>query len=253
MSDSSHRAPEPSGWALTGVVFAASVLTLIGCFQVIAGLVAVFDDDFFLVTRNYTFDLDTSAWGWIHLLLGIALVATGFGLFSRRPWAAVTAHRARDAQRGRQLLLHPVLPVLVAARDRARRLGDLGADAPWGDRDLGTLTRPPLQCGRIALPPDGRSLHPTTCRAARARTHPAQAGGLRRVRGAGDRGARRALVDPRRRRARPRAGPGRRRARAAWLAARPGRARGVRGALRIRGADRARDRRSAVGPGEASS
>ena len=91
MSDSSYRAPEPSGRALSGVVFAASVLTLIGCFQVIAGLVAVFDDDFFLVTRNYTFDLDTIAWGWIHLLIGIALVATGFGLFSRKPWAGVTA------------------------------------------------------------------------------------------------------------------------------------------------------------------
>jgi hypothetical protein len=91
VSESSYGRPEPSGWALGGVVFAASVLTLIGCFQVIAGLVAVFNDDFFLVTRNYTFDLDTSAWGWIHLLLGILLVATGFGLFSRRPWAGVTA------------------------------------------------------------------------------------------------------------------------------------------------------------------
>ena len=91
MSDSSYRPPEPSGWALSGVVFAASLLTLIGCFQVIAGLAAVFDDDFFVITRNYTFDLDTTAWGWIHLLLGILLVATGVGLFSRRPWAGVTA------------------------------------------------------------------------------------------------------------------------------------------------------------------
>ena len=72
-------------------MFAASVLTLIGCFQVIAGLVAIFDDEFFLVARNYTFDLDTSVWGWVHLLLGVLLVATGFGLFTRRPWAVMTA------------------------------------------------------------------------------------------------------------------------------------------------------------------
>jgi uncharacterized membrane protein YfhO len=74
-----------------GIVFSASVLTLVGCFQAIAGLVAIVDDDFYAVTRNYTFDLDTSTWGWLHLLLGIALVITGLALFSRRTWAGVTA------------------------------------------------------------------------------------------------------------------------------------------------------------------
>jgi hypothetical protein len=91
MSDPLQGRPEPSGWALSGVVFAASILTMVGLFQVIAGLVAIFDDEFFVVARNYTFDLDTTAWGWIHLLLGILLVATGFGLFSRATWAGVTA------------------------------------------------------------------------------------------------------------------------------------------------------------------
>ena len=90
MSDRSYP-PEPSGWAVGGIVFAASVLTLIGCFQAITGLVAILDDDFFVVTRNYTFDLDASTWGWVHLLLGIALVITGWGLFTRATWAVVTA------------------------------------------------------------------------------------------------------------------------------------------------------------------
>ena len=80
-----------SGWASGGIVFAACVLTLIGIFQVIAGLTAIIDDDFFVVARNYTFEFDTTAWGWIHLLLGVLLVATGFGLFSRSAWAGVTA------------------------------------------------------------------------------------------------------------------------------------------------------------------
>jgi uncharacterized membrane protein len=80
-----HR--EPSGWAVSGMVFAASILILIGAFQIIDGLTAIFNDDFFLVTRNYTFDLDTTAWGWIHLLIGILLVVTGFGLFSGSTWA----------------------------------------------------------------------------------------------------------------------------------------------------------------------
>jgi hypothetical protein len=91
VSESQYTPQEPSGWALSGVVFAASMLTLIGLFQIVAGLVAIIDDDFFLVARNYTFDLDTSAWGWLHLLIGLLLVFTGYGLFSRQTWAGVTA------------------------------------------------------------------------------------------------------------------------------------------------------------------
>jgi len=83
--------PPISGWAAGGLAFAACVLTLIGAFQIIAGLAAIFEDDFFVVTQNYAFDLDASAWGWIHLILGIVLVVTGWGLFTRAPWAGVTA------------------------------------------------------------------------------------------------------------------------------------------------------------------
>ena len=87
-----RRGPEPpaSGWAVGGLVFAATVMMIIGMFQVIAGLVAIIDDEFFVVTRNYTFDLDTTAWGWLHLIIGIAVLITGFGLFSRSAWAGVT-------------------------------------------------------------------------------------------------------------------------------------------------------------------
>ncbi len=92
MSD--YQAPgdrEVSGWALGGVTFAACVLTIVGVFQVIAGLAAIIDDEFFVVARNYTYDVDTSGWGWIHLLLGVLLVITGFGLFGRAAWAGITA------------------------------------------------------------------------------------------------------------------------------------------------------------------
>lgn len=91
---SNHQAPrdEPvSGWALGGITFAACVLVLIGSFQAIIGLAAIFDDQFYVVARNYTFEFDTSAWGWIHLLLGVLLFATGLGLFGRQAWAGATA------------------------------------------------------------------------------------------------------------------------------------------------------------------
>jgi hypothetical protein len=85
------RTDDVSGWALGAIAFAASLLTLIGIFQAIVGLVALFNDEFYVVARNYTFDLDVTAWGWIHLLLGIALFVTGLGLFARQTWAGITA------------------------------------------------------------------------------------------------------------------------------------------------------------------
>jgi hypothetical protein len=83
-------APPPvSGWALGAIAFAATILTLAGIFQTLAGLVAIIDDDFYVVTRNYTFELDVTAWGWIHLLIGLAVLGTGIGLFRRQTWAGV--------------------------------------------------------------------------------------------------------------------------------------------------------------------
>ena len=83
--------PEVSGWAVGAIAFAATLMTLSGVFQAIAGLVALFNDNFYVVTRNYTFDLDVTAWGWIHLIVGIGVFATGLGLFARKSWAGVTA------------------------------------------------------------------------------------------------------------------------------------------------------------------
>jgi hypothetical protein len=80
-----------SGWAVGGVTFAATILLIIGTFQVIAGLVAVIDDEFYVVGRNYTFELDTSAWGWIHIVIGLLVGVCGFGLFTRSAWAGVGA------------------------------------------------------------------------------------------------------------------------------------------------------------------
>ena len=62
--------------------FAGALMLMAGVFQAISGLAAIFDDEFFVVTQNYVFDLDASAWGWVHLLLGIVLGMAGWGVFS---------------------------------------------------------------------------------------------------------------------------------------------------------------------------
>ena len=82
---------ETSGWAIGGATFAACMILIIGVFQVVAGLTAITNDDFFVVTRNYTFDLDTTVWGVIHLIIGIIFIVTGWGLFTRATWAGMVA------------------------------------------------------------------------------------------------------------------------------------------------------------------
>ena len=81
--------PSISGWAAGGVTFAATLAALVGVFQILQGLVAVFNDEFYVVTRNYTFDLDVSAWGWIHIIVGVLLLFIAFGLYSGALWAVI--------------------------------------------------------------------------------------------------------------------------------------------------------------------
>jgi hypothetical protein len=66
-------------------------MVLIGGFQVIAGLAAIINDQFYVVARHYAFDIDVTAWGWIHLIVGVFMFFTGLALFAGRTWAAVTA------------------------------------------------------------------------------------------------------------------------------------------------------------------
>ena len=88
-SDTPVREQEVSGWAMGGLVFAASMLVLGSVFQILAGIVAIANDEFFVATRNYTFDLDVTAWGWLHLIVGVVMLVVGLGLFGRRTWAGV--------------------------------------------------------------------------------------------------------------------------------------------------------------------
>src|SRR3954470_12400836 len=78
-----------SGW--TGwVVFAGIMLIMLGAFQAIQGLVALFEKGYYLVASSgLVLHVDYNVWGWIHLILGILAVATGFGLLAGNTAARV--------------------------------------------------------------------------------------------------------------------------------------------------------------------
>jgi hypothetical protein len=76
-----------SGWAIGFSAFAGAIMILIGIFQFFAGLGALINDDLYVLTRKYAFDLDVTGWGWIHLILGVVIFAAGLGIFSGATWA----------------------------------------------------------------------------------------------------------------------------------------------------------------------
>jgi len=80
---------ETSGWAVGFILFAAVMMLMAGIFQFFAGLVALFQNEFYVATRNYLFQFDATTWGWIHLIGGVLVVLAGWGLLSGRTWARV--------------------------------------------------------------------------------------------------------------------------------------------------------------------
>jgi hypothetical protein len=78
---------ETSDWAVGWTVFAAIMMWLVGGFHAIAGLVAILEDQFYLVTPEYVFQFDVTTWGWIHLVAGVVVILAGVALFSGAVWA----------------------------------------------------------------------------------------------------------------------------------------------------------------------
>ncbi len=64
-------------------------MIMIGVFHAIAGLVALFEDSFYVVAPNYVFEFDVTTWGWIHLIAGIVVVLAGSASCRGQTWARV--------------------------------------------------------------------------------------------------------------------------------------------------------------------
>jgi hypothetical protein len=74
--------PEVTGW--TGwIAYASFMMFLVGSFQVVQGIVAIFNDDYYAVAPSgLVVNIDYTAWGWTHLLLGLLLIASGVGVLT---------------------------------------------------------------------------------------------------------------------------------------------------------------------------
>ena len=76
-----------SGW----YPFAGTILILVGGINVLQGLIAIFKDDYFAVTKSGLLFLDFTYWGVFWLIVGIVEIIVGFGVLNVRTWARVVA------------------------------------------------------------------------------------------------------------------------------------------------------------------
>ena len=72
-----------AGW----IGFAGILLLILGTIDFFQGLIALFDDEYFLVTQSGFLVVDLTAWGWAMLVWGTLLLLAGVGLLSEQTWA----------------------------------------------------------------------------------------------------------------------------------------------------------------------
>jgi hypothetical protein len=72
-----------AGW----IGFAGILMLIVGSIDFFQGLIALFEDEYFVVTASGFLVVDLTAWGWIMLIWGVLLVLAGLGLLAAQGWA----------------------------------------------------------------------------------------------------------------------------------------------------------------------
>lgn len=113
MSDyqADERVGSPSGWVTGGLVFAAIMMVMIGLFQTFQGLAAIINDEFYVDVADYAFTVDLTAWGWIHLVLGVLVFIAGFALVNGSTAAGVAAITLAGLSAVANFLFIPYYPI----------------------------------------------------------------------------------------------------------------------------------------------
>lgn len=102
-------APKSTGW-VGWIVFTAAMLLMLGVFNAVNGLAAIFADDIFVTGGSGAVIFDVTTWGWVHLVLGVLAAATGVALMQGATWARAVAVGFVMLNMLTQLLFLPAYP-----------------------------------------------------------------------------------------------------------------------------------------------
>ena len=133
MANNPNRAAaKPSGAWAGWVAFAGIMLALIGFFDILQGLTALTNDEYFAVAGGDLLVFDFTAWGWFLLIWGALLILAGLGLFMGSGWARWFGVILAFLNAIAQIAFLSAYPDLVHDRDRPQRVRPVCAHGPLG-------------------------------------------------------------------------------------------------------------------------
>ncbi|MFE7463202.1 hypothetical protein ACFU6R_03730 [Streptomyces sp. NPDC057499] len=79
--------PRGSGTTIDGASEVAGALMMIsGPLSILLGASGIAEDNLFAASTRYVYRFDLTAWGVIHLVVGVALVVAGLAILTNKSW-----------------------------------------------------------------------------------------------------------------------------------------------------------------------
>lgn len=70
-----------------GALFAATLMIIAGVLGSLQGISLIAKGDYYVQPAGYWINTEASTWGWWHLIVGLIVLAAGFGVISGAAWA----------------------------------------------------------------------------------------------------------------------------------------------------------------------
>ncbi|MFF8313177.1 DUF7144 family membrane protein [Streptomyces lydicus] len=77
--------PRNDQWVTGPFLFGGLALELSGTLSILLGITGIAQDTLFHVSR-YTYRFDLTAWGWLHVVIGVALMVAGLAVLLGKSW-----------------------------------------------------------------------------------------------------------------------------------------------------------------------
>ncbi|MYW66585.1 hypothetical protein GTY65_21335 [Streptomyces sp. SID8379] len=87
------------------------MMMLSGPLSILVGASGIAQDNVFAVSSQYTYRFDLTAWGVIHLLVGVGLVVAGFGVLLNTGWGRLAGTVVAAISLITQFMFLPYYPV----------------------------------------------------------------------------------------------------------------------------------------------
>ena len=109
-----------SPWASGLALFAGILMIIGGVYQAVSGLVALFQNELYVVGVDFVLSFDVTTWGWIHLIVGALVAIAGGAVLVGHLWGRVMGIGLASLSMLANFLFIPYYPIwsmLIIALD----------------------------------------------------------------------------------------------------------------------------------------